>query len=116
MEQVTKKQGLCKIKQYGLLYFSLLLYSLVFVFYKFTASSLIYYGAALVCLGLYALLWQQILKTMPLVTAYANKGIVIIYGMFWGKVLFGEAITWNMLLGAVLIVIGMVIVAKGEEG
>ncbi len=114
---MTNKKDFLKSKgsQYAILYGSLLLYSMVFVFYKLVSQSVLYYLLALMALGLYAALWQQILKKMPLVTAYANKGIVIIYGMFWGKILFHEAITWNMILGSILIIFGMVIVAKEQE-
>ena len=52
---------------------------------------------------------------MSLITAYANKGIVIIYGMLWGKLIFQEAITWNMVIGSLLIVLGMFIVGKEQE-
>lgn len=99
---------------YGLLYVALLLYSLVFVFYKLAVNNPAYYIGALIAVGIYALLWQQVLKKLPLVTAYASKGIVVIYGMVWGVLLFKERIAWNMLVGSVLIILGMVVVAGGE--
>lgn len=112
-----KKNRLLNSKKmaYGLLYVALLLYSLVFVFYKLAVESPWYYIGALMAIGIYALLWQQVLKKLPLVTAYANKGIVVIYGMILGALFFKEAITWNMLLGSVLIIAGMIVVAGGEE-
>ena len=65
------------------------------------------YGAVIVLLGFYAIFWQQILKKIPLITAYANKSVTIIWGMIFGAVLFKEQISWNQIFGAVMIMIGV---------
>jgi len=71
-------------------------------------------GLVFVVLALYALMWQQILKHFPLMTAYANKSIVLLWGMLWGKLAFHEQITWNMMLGAGIILIGIYLVHTDE--
>ncbi|NLB91485.1 MAG: transporter [Clostridiales bacterium] len=102
------------MQKYLLLYLSLLIYSLSFVCYQYISLSKWFYLLALGALGIYALLWQQIIKEFSLITAYANKGVTVLYSMLWGKLLFHEAITWNRVLGVVLIIFGMIFVAKGE--
>ncbi|MDL2270867.1 transporter, partial [Methanobrevibacter sp. OttesenSCG-928-I08] len=44
-------------------------------------------------LGIYAILWQQVLKRIDLNIAYANKSITVIWGILFGFLIFGETIT-----------------------
>ena len=74
-----------------------------------------WYGMVLAAMFLYAVLWQQILKRMNLTTAYANKPIGLVWGMIWGALLFREAITWRMLLGAAIIFAGIFLVVTSHE-
>ena len=73
-----------------------------------------FYGALILILFVYAILWQQVLKKISLVVAYACKGIGIIYGILWGVIFFKEEITWKMIAGAVLVLIGVYIFIFGE--
>lgn len=77
---------------------------------------LFWYGLVLVIMFGYAIIWQQILKRMPLTVAYANKPVGLIWGMVWGTLIFKERITWNMILGAGIIFVGifLVVTADGE--
>lgn len=63
-------------------------------------------GAVLV-LGSYAILWQIILKTIPLTTAYLYKGTGVIFAFCYSYFIFGETITLNNILGAVIIIVGI---------
>ena len=75
-----------------------------------------FYGIVLVILFGYALVWQQILKKLPLVTAYANKAVTVIWGLLWGTIIFKEQITiWN-ILGAAIIILGIYMVVSSDEG
>lgn len=80
-----------------------------------SSKFLFFYGIVLAGLFVYALLWQQILKTLPVTLAYVNKAVTIIWGMLWGKLFFGESITWNKLLGATIIICGVYFVISSEE-
>jgi len=60
-------------------------------------------------LGIYAILWQQILKHIPLTTAFMFKSITVLYGMFFAAILFKENITMNNMIGAMLIITGIII-------
>lgn len=75
----------------------------------------VFYGTVLGISVLYALLWQKVLKRMPLVVAYANKAVTVIWGLIWGAFLFQEQISiWN-ILGALIIIGGVYLVITGEE-
>ena len=74
----------------------------------------IYYGIIIALLGFYAIGWQQIIKRLPLTTAFANKAVTVVWGLVWGLVWFGEAITPGKLIGATLVIFGVVLYSKGE--
>ncbi|MBP1585774.1 MAG: DMT family transporter [Lachnospiraceae bacterium] len=65
-------------------------------------------------LALYALLWQQIIKHLPLTFAYANKAVTVVWGILWGLLLFGEKITPGKVLGSVFVICGIVLYALND--
>ena len=77
----------------------------------------LYYGGALFLLGVYAIGWQQILKRLPLTTAFSNKAVTIVWGIVWGALFFFEPITLPKAVGALLISAGVVLFshADGQE-
>ena len=103
------------------LHFLFFLYSLFSVFSKlgsrtemFSIPFFLCYGAAFLLLGLYALGWQQVLKKMSLFMAYSGKAVVILWGMFWGALIFQEAVTVRKVIGAVIIMFGIVLYTCSE--
>ena len=111
-----------KVKNYINIYACYLIYSLCLVFAKLAAKHDLFslnafglYGLAFMFLGIFALVWQQVLKRMPLTIAYANRAVTIIYGMIFSALIFSEEISWNMVLGAVVIICGVVLVVKKHE-
>lgn len=66
-------------------------------------------------MGLYAVLWQQILKRIELSLAYMFKGTSIVFVMLLAYILFGEQITWNNIIGAIIIISGIVLFAHSSE-
>lgn len=83
---------------------------------SFSFMFIMYYGLELVILGIYALLWQQIIKKFELSVAYANKAVTLIWGMIWGTLLFKEQITLTKAAGILLVIAGIVILnGKKEE-
>lgn len=98
------------------------LYSLVSVFSKlgsrteaFSLLFFVYYGAVFLCLGLYAIGWQQILKKMSLSGAFSGKAVVILWGILWGALLFGEAVTLRKIIGALVVMAGVILFSRAEE-
>ena len=111
---VVVKKFFEKTIRFVLLHCLLLVYSCSDIASKLAAGEeflslkfILLYGAVIVLLGFYAIFWQQILKKIPLITAYANKSVTIIWGMIFGAVLFKEEISRNQILGAVMIMIGV---------
>ncbi len=81
----------------------------------FSVPFLALWFGVLVLMGVYALGWQQVIRRMPLSTAFANKAITIVWGLFWGVALFGEALTPGKVVGAVLVVAGIVLFVCSEK-
>ena len=73
---------------------------------------LLWIAGAIGVMGVYALLWQQVIARMPLSTAYMFKGTSLIFVLLFSALLFGEAITLNNIIGAVIIVIGIILFSK----
>ncbi|HPX70667.1 MAG TPA: transporter [Bacillota bacterium] len=66
-------------------------------------------------LAIYAIGWQQIIKRMPLATAYVNKAVSVVWGLFWGLVIFKEQLTPGKIAGALIVIAGVVLYAFSEE-
>lgn len=63
-------------------------------------------------MGIYALLWQQVIKRVPLSTAYMFKGTSLIFVLLLSALLFGEVITIANIIGSLIIIVGIVLFAK----
>jgi len=75
-------------------------------------SYMLWILGAIGVMGVYALLWQQIIAKMPISTAYMFKGTSLIFVLLFSVLLFGEAITLNNVIGAVIIIAGIVLYAR----
>lgn len=73
------------------------------------------YCALIFILAIYALLWQQVLKHVALSVAMANKAITIVWGLVWGVLIFKDTISLRQILGAVIIMTGIVVLAIAEK-
>lgn len=102
-----------KIKKYSLLYGAFLGYSFVAICSKLAAGQelffkiILFLGLEMVFLGLYAIIWQQVLKHFDLVHAMASKGVVVILNLMWSVLLFSEKITVFNVIGAGVIILGI---------
>ena len=119
---MKNKQKKFDIKTYAVLHFILLLYSFVGVFMKLAFQHdflslyfLLFAGLAVLFLGIYALLWQQVLKKLPLTVAFTNKAICIAWGMLWGAFILGDSITWYKIVGSLVVFAGVVLVVSNNE-
>ena len=72
------------------------------------------YGAEIAVLGIYAIVWQQIIKRVDISVAYANRSMAIFWSMLWAAVLFHEQITLQNILGVCLIFAGTWVVNSSE--
>ena len=67
---------------------------------------------AIVIMGVYALLWQQILARTPLSSAYMFKGTSLVFVLLLSALLLGEGITPKNIIGSFIIVLGIFLYAK----
>ena len=74
-----------------------------------------FYGGIVLILGIYAVAWQQIIKRIPLTTAFANKAVTVVWGLVWGALVFREPITPGKIIGVLLIVAGVVLFSSEER-
>ena len=108
------------IKKYALLYGAFVIYSFVAICSKYASaqSSIVkmgvFLGLEIVFLGIYAIVWQQVLRHFSLITAMANKGVVVILNLMWSIILFGESIGIFNVIGAVVIIFGIWMVSSDE--
>ena len=123
MPQGVHEMGASRARALLLLHVVLLFYSLADVASKFAAGHgflsigfIVFYGLVLAILAGYALGWQQVIKRMPLTTAYANRGITVVWGIFWGAVFFSEAVTPFKLVGAAMIIAGIALFSHADAG
>lgn len=110
------------IKIYIILHIMLFIFSFCGVFSKLAGNSkflsfpfLIFYSISLLILFIYTILWQQILKKLPLITAFLNKSITIVWSMLWGVIFFKETITLKMIIGCIIVLFGVSLVVTSNE-
>lgn len=80
----------------------------------FSLNFILLYGLELCVLGVYAILWQQLIKRMELSVAYSNKAVVLLWAMVFGALLFKEQITLTKMAGILLVIAGIVVLNSEE--
>ena len=107
-----------------LLHGTLLLYAVVSLFGKYagvnlaagqTAPTLLFVGLEFAALVVYAALWQQTLKRMPLSFAYSNKAVCTLWSCLFGLLFFGETMTWGKAIGIAVVLLGVWLVVSDHE-
>lgn len=73
-----------------------------------------------VVLGVYAILWQQLIGRFQLSIAYANKAMTLLWSLMWSIVLFHENVTLYKIIGVIMVMAGTIILntdpsAAGEN-
>lgn len=115
MKKSNIKKGM--IKNIIILQVIIMIYSLSTVTAKFAAGEeflsfkfIMFYGIEILILGVYAILWQQIIKKFDLSVAYANRAMAILWSIAWAILFFHETITINNVIGVIIVLIGTIIV------
>ena len=110
-----------------LLHGTLLIYAVVSVFAKLAGlrlaaqdagMTLAFLAAEAAALLAYSLLWQLVLRRMPLTfakTAYSNKGVCTLWTALFGLAFFGEQMTWGKAAGLVVVLAGVALVVTDHE-
>lgn len=99
-----------------LLVFAFIIYSFSGVFTKLASrvdflsiEYCLYFAIVILILAIYAVLWQIILKSIPLSQAYLFKSSSVIFSLLFASCLFGEHITLQNLVGASIIIAGIIV-------
>ena len=89
-----------KFKNIILLQLVIIIYSLSSVCAKFASNEaflspkfILFYGIEILILGIYAILWQQVIKHFDLSIAYANRATGLLWSVIFALFIFKENIT-----------------------
>jgi multidrug transporter EmrE-like cation transporter len=108
----------------GLLHGTLLLYSGLSILAKYAGIhlaaqrhdlALLFLGLEFLALLVYTLLWQQVLRRMPLSFAYSNKAVCTLWTCLLGLLFFGESLTWGKALGLLVVLAGVWFVVTDHD-
>ena len=117
METEKKK---AKIKDIFILQLVIAIYTLSTVFAKFASGQeflsfefILFYGIEMVILGLYAIIWQQLIKKFDISVAYANKAMGLLWSM--AILIFNDTITIKNIIGVIIVIVGTIIVNSEDE-
>lgn len=76
---------------------------------------ILFYACEIAVLFIYTIVWQQVIKHLPLTVAFCNKSVSTIWSMLCGVIFFQEVITLNMLIGAGIVLLGVILVVTSHE-
>ena len=106
-----------KIKNIILLQLIVIIYTINSIIGKLSADEefmsmrfILFYVAEVGVLGIYALLWQQMIKRFDLSIAYANRAMALIWSAVWAVVIFHESLSIKNIIGILLVISGTVVV------
>lgn len=110
-----------RLKEIAVLQFAVMIYTLSGIAAKNAAlyepmsmGFLLFYGLEIAVLGIYAILWQQLIKKFDLSVAYANRSMAILWSMIWAVVFFDEIITIKNIAGVLIVLAGTMLI-NGDE-
>ena len=66
-------------------------------------------------LGVYAIVWQQLIKKFEISVAYANKAMGLLWSIVWAILIFKDTVTIKNVIGVVIVIIGTMIVNSEDE-
>lgn len=82
-------------------------------FYQFLSLKyLLFLSASILILFVYAILWQQIIKRMPVSDAYMLRGMTCFIGLTLAYLIFNEPITTFNCIGTTITIAGIILYAK----
>lgn len=106
-----------KVPYFILLHISIMIYTFAGIASKFASRYetlsvpfCVCFGIEVIILGIYAVLWQQVISKFQLSIAYANKGATLIWSLIWALTIFKENITIPNIIGIVIVIVGIILV------
>lgn len=121
-ENIVRKKKINTIADIAFLQAIIVIYTTTGIFAKkasaydvLSKEFILYYGLEIFILGIYAILWQQIIKKFQLTVAYVNRAVALLWSLLWSVIFFKETITLNNIVGAVIIIIGIAVVNSDDK-
>jgi len=119
-----KKRRNITFRAVVLIQLSVMLYTLSGVAGKYASAHaflsipfILLYGLEICILGIYAIVWQQIIKRYDLSIAYANRSLSLLWSMLWAVLLFREQVSLQNIIGVLIVLCGVMLVnSDGKEG
>lgn len=100
---------------------SFLIYSSSGIFTKIASQQELFslacftcFAGAIVIMVIFAVLWQKILKIMPLNKAFLCKSMCVIITMIYAYLIFDETVTISNCIGAMLIIGGLTVLSNNK--
>ena len=120
-----EKKGIGKVGMIVVIQSVVLLYSLVSMLTKiaggvmkesglFSVQFILLFAAMVLCMGIYALVWQVVLKRFDLSQAYVHKSMTLLWSLLWAVLIFHEQVRWNNIVGIAVVILGIILVTKDE--
>lgn len=117
MKRMTENIMRMKIKNIIQLQLVVIIYTISSVMSKIAAGYrqdivrfVIFFALEFLILGLYAILWQQLIKKFDLSVAYANRSMALLWSILWAFIFFRDTITVKNIIGVIFVVIGTFII------
>ncbi len=122
MSDQTKMKKKITLRDILILQGVVMIYSLSGVTAKFASGEtflslrfILFYALEIVILGVYAVLWQQVIKRTELSVAYANRAMALVWSVIWALAIFRDQVNINNLIGIILVIIGTVLINSETE-
>ena len=123
MKRMTENIMRMKIRNIIQLQLVVIIYTISSVMSKIAAGYrqdivkfILFFALEFLILGLYAILWQQLIKKFDLSVAYANRSMALLWSMLWAFIFFRDAITVKNIIGVIFVVIGTFIINLDDSG
>lgn len=119
-----KERGGWKVSPLMIICFqgAVIIYTLSSIFSKFSSNYplmspgfILFVFLDLLSLGIYAIIWQQLIKRYELSVAYANRATAIFWSMIWAALIFREGMTLSNIIGVVIVFCGVMLVNSDES-
>lgn len=114
-----------KLKRFIPLHLTIMLFSLTSVFSKAASvwynkeglfSPMVFLFLFLMVLncGVYALLWQKVIKYFQLNVVYANREVYMVWSQIWAVIIFHENLSVSNIIGLLMVMAGVLMVVTHE--
>ena len=104
------------------MYIAFFIYSLSGVFSKIASGYnmiswqyILCFGMVIFILGIYAVMWQQVLKKIQLSVAMANRPVTMIFSTIWAVLFFHETVGWLFFIGLALVIAGLFVIGVQND-